>query len=68
MNNRTRQWFKANEMLDKYDPPYVCTVKDSSIVASEEVRRMMGQVIMIRKSQLEAAKEIYGDDLEVWEY
>ena len=65
MNNRTRQWFKANERLDKYDPPYVCIVKDGSIVASEEIRRMMGQVIMIRKSQLEAAKEMYGGDLEV---
>lgn len=60
MNNRTRQWFKANEMLDKYDPPMMVFVKDPE--SGEK------HILLIRESQLEAAKEIYGDCLEVWEY
>lgn len=58
MNNRTRQWFKANQMLDKYDPPVMVFVKDPG---NKELKR----VLLIRQSQLEAAKEVYGDDLEV---
>ena len=61
MNNRTRQWFKANQMLDKYDSPMMVFVKDPG---NKELKR----VLLIRQSQLEAAKEIYGDCLEVWEY
>lgn len=61
MNNRTRQWFKACEMLDKYDPPMMVFVKDPG---NKELKR----VLLIRQSQLEEAKEIYGDLLEVWEY
>lgn len=60
MNNRTRQWFKANQMLDKYDPPVMAFVKDPE--SGEK------HVLLIRESQLEEAKEIYGDLLEVWEY
>ena len=61
MNNRTRQWFKANQMLDKHDPPMMVFVKDPG---NKELKR----VLLIRQSELEAAKEIYGDCLEVWEY
>lgn len=57
MNNRTRQWFKANQMLDKHDPPVIVFVKDPENGEKH--------VLLIRESQLEAAKEIYGDDLEV---
>ena len=60
MNNRTRQWFKANQMLDKYDPPVIALVRDP-----ESGKK---HVLIIRQSELEAAKEIYGDCLEVWEY
>lgn len=60
MNNRTRQWFKANQMLDKYDPPVIAFLKDPE---DEKWKH----VFVIRKSQLEAAKEIYGDCLEVWD-
>lgn len=59
MNNRTRQWFKAQEMLDKYDPPVMAFVKDPE---NEKFKN----VLLIRQSQLEAAKEIYGDCLEEW--
>lgn len=61
MNNRTRQWFKACEMLDKHDPPVMAFVKDP------DNEKFKG-VLLIRQSQLEAAKEEYGDRLEVWEY
>lgn len=61
MNNRTRQWFKACEMLDKYDPPVMAFVKDP------DNEKFKG-VLLIRQLQLEAAKEEYGDRLEVWEY
>lgn len=61
MNNRTRQWFKANQMLDKHDPPVMAFVKDHG-------NKEFKHVLLIRQSQLEAAKEIYGDCLEVWEY
>lgn len=59
MNNRTRQWFKASEMLDKYDPPVMAFVKDPE-------NEKWKSALLIRKSQLEAAKEEYGDLLEVW--
>ena len=61
MNNRTRQWLKAWELLDKHDPPVIALVKDPG---NKELKR----VLLIRQSQLEEAKEMYGELLEVWEY
>ena len=62
MNNRTRQWFKACEMLDKHDPCVMAFLKNSD----SENENNFGYLCLIRKSQLEAAKEEYGDRLEVW--
>lgn len=59
MNNRTRQWFKANEMLNKHDPPVMAFIKDPG-------NKELKHVLIIRQSQLEVAREIYGDLLEVW--
>ena len=59
MNNRTRQWFKANQMRDKYDPYVAVFVRDPK-------NKEWEYVLLIRKSEVAAAKEKYGDDLEVW--
>lgn len=72
MNNRTRQWFKANQMLDKYDPPVVAFVRDpdkrdpSVIAFVRDLESGENHVLLFRMSQIEAVREIYGDCLEVW--
>lgn len=65
MNNRTRQWFKANQMLDKYDPPVMATIPYIVKDDSGNVVRKYKELIFFRKSHLEEMKEKYGDDLEV---
>lgn len=51
MNNRTRQWFKANAMLDKHDPPMLARVGNKCLI--------------FRKSSLEKYQEQYKDELKV---
>ena len=51
MNNRTRQWFKANAMVDKVDPQIVA--------------RVGNECLIFRKSSLEKYREKYGDELKV---
>ena len=51
MNNRTRQWFKANDMVDKSDPQIVARVGNSCLI--------------FRKSSLEKYQEQYKDELKV---
>lgn len=58
MNNRTRQWMKAEDMILRADPPVVCSIHYPG-------KKYLG-VLIVRYSQLPAAKEKYGDQLEVW--
>lgn len=51
MNNRTRQWFKANAMLDKHDPQIVARVGNTCLI--------------FRKSSLKKYQEQYKDELKV---
>ena len=52
LNTRTRQWFKANEMLDKVDPLRIGYRRDSENHAV---------VVIFRQSELESIRQEYGE-------
>ena len=60
MNKRTRQWLKASEMLDKYDPEIMATVKDFETESGQ-----WRKIVFFRRSQLNEMHRKYGEDLEV---
>lgn len=60
MNNRLRQKIKAIHILDKTDPLMLCSVSNGK--NGLDKYRI---ALIIRKSEYEKTKEMYGDDLEV---
>ena len=58
MNNRTRQWIKAGEMIDRIDPQITC-IYDMENTAAKGI-------LIIRRSQLEEVRKEYGDTLHIW--